>query len=534
MKKRVKLDPPGDSPVPGLDHPDIQKLLARLGPHHATSLRSGEYFPIMGLALGPDGEWGLGAGYPPEMQAQGPAAHEAWVTEALRQQAAAGAIRGAAIVGLVDLELAGHGKDAVWVHIEHQDGVAVDCYQVYKKGWFSRVKLEPFFGVAAPEPRIFTPHPETPIAQPPTGAADEDDRFLIEQFSPNGKVYAVVEQNERCCYFVLTAERPSPFPMKPCWVRNFRPAPEDIEAEAMGRGEPSMLPRAYCRHPEGAPHFQKGELELIWAEEGDAAALKQQGKLLAVIPSWAGEKDFYGYARDCIGQSPFCWELGAPETNVQFARYERAVEFWKSWSVKPTPWEELQPALTSSLEKVFGKHDHYYAIDECKWPPKAILRLPARGPLVLATIGMCIRPQPKVECHYEDPSPHRRIELAIGLEASLPEEVIQQAATYLSSQSNLPWSAFSFLGPGHTVTADPLGGLSGGRLNCVLLTDHALGVPQVEMPRYRDDPVKLLWLIPITQQELQFSQINGSAELVRRLEHAGVGWVTSLNRKSVC
>ena len=58
--------------------------------------------------------------------------------------------------------------------------------------------------------------------------------------------------------------------------------------------------------------------------------------------------------------------------------------------------------------------------------------------------------------------------------------------------------------------------------------------PDVTLPKFRGDPINSLWMIPITEKERQFAETNGSSELVNRLERAGVNWVATMRRKSVC
>src|SRR5262245_10922875 len=135
---------------------------------------------------------------------------------------------------------------------------------------------------------------------------------LLEDVSPSGNVCAVVEQSGDACHFYLFGEKDSSFGVRSCWVRNFGPAPERLSVEEMREGQAPLLPREFCVHPEGAPRFQSEDLQVIWAEEGDAAALLERGEILAVIPAWSGVEGFYGYARDCQGQSPLCWPLGTP------------------------------------------------------------------------------------------------------------------------------------------------------------------------------------------------------------------------------
>lgn len=361
-----------------------------------------------------------------------------------------------------------------------------------------------------------------------------EPEILLDEVSPNGRISGMVEQTERCCYFYLHGDQASSFGVRSCWVRNFKPAPDELEVDAMRTGEPPMLPRTHCQHPNGAPRFKMGELAIIWAEEGDAAALTNHGEIIAEIPSWSGTNGFHGFARDCLGNSSLCWELGTPEINVQFAKYEQASAFWKSWSADPGPWVGLQTELCERLEKALGQHSNYYAIDGGNWPPKAILRIPSRGHVVLTTIGVCLQPQPKVELHYKDPSPHLRIELGIGLDGSFADDAIKKVASYISGQTSLPWAKFTFLGPGHSIPSDVMAELSKGQLSFVLLVKATLGAPDVTLPRFRGDPINSLWMIPITEQERQFAETNGSSQLVNRLESAGVNWVATMRRKSVC
>ena|SRR5438105_9496349 len=136
---------------------------------------------------------------------------------------------------------------------------------------------------------------------------------LLEDCSPNGNIFAVVEQNADTCYFYLNGDKSTNFGLKSCWVRNIRAAPDTLDVAAMRDGIPPMLPRNSCRHPKGAEPLKPSGLSVVWAEEGDAAALRDNGENIAVIPSWSGHNGFHGYARDCIGESPLCWELGTPE-----------------------------------------------------------------------------------------------------------------------------------------------------------------------------------------------------------------------------
>lgn len=136
-----------------------------------------------------------------------------------------------------------------------------------------------------------------------------DARMLIESESPNGNVTAFAEDDSRCVYFYLQGAPGTEFGVRSCWVRNLLKAPLELDVAGMRRGIAPLLPAKECRHPDGAVPLDSAKLEIVWFEEGDAAALLHAGEILAVIPAWSGVDGFEGYARDCSAQSDLCWPL---------------------------------------------------------------------------------------------------------------------------------------------------------------------------------------------------------------------------------
>ena len=98
-----------------------------------------------------------------------------------------------------------------------------------------------------------------------------EPKVILEECSPNGNIWAIVEENATCCYFYLRGEE-TKFGFKSCWVRNYGAAPEYLDKAVMEAGGSPMLPRQYCRHPAGAAPLAAESLQVVWAEEGDAAA----------------------------------------------------------------------------------------------------------------------------------------------------------------------------------------------------------------------------------------------------------------------
>src|SRR5215467_1499981 len=214
--------------------------------------------------------------------------------------------------------------------------------------------------------------------------------------------------------------------------------------------------------PHGTPHVTAATsqaelhpLQRIYAWSGCRKATVRRStnetRSWPSFPPWSGTNGFHGYARDNIGQGPVAWELGSD--NVLLERFKQAQSYWQKWEDKEF-WPSLQSSQISQLEKVFGRHTKYYAIDGGKWPPKAMVRFAWEDRTVLVTVGVALRPQPNVEMATEKPDQFRRIELGAVLPGHWLEEAVQGFGSYISGQSNLPWNKYTWLGPGHTLPCD--------------------------------------------------------------------------------
>jgi hypothetical protein len=276
----------------------------------------------------------------------------------------------------------------------------------------------------------------------------------------------------------------------------------------------------------GAAPLNPQDLRIVWFEEGEGAALLEHGEPVAVIPPWSGIDGFNGYARDCVSENPLCWPLTLD--NVVLRRIARAEEFWASWDQPQNPWNEIQRTQFEAYTAALGQYEKYYAIDGGNWPSKALIRTPTSGGFTLTTIGVALRPQPAVEFTTDNPAPLRRFELGIGLSNAFAH-FLEPVARYLSAQSNLPWAVYSWLGPGHTIPCDAFAGTN---LTAILLQYHPLGSPPVSLPPFRNDPVNLLWAVPITRSEQEFAVAQGKDKLVVRLNAANVSWLSQA-RKAV-
>ncbi len=345
---------------------------------------------------------------------------------------------------------------------------------------------------------------------------------LIEQASPFGNIVAVAEDDGRVVYFYLhytqrdDDTRP---PMKACWVRNRLPAPAKFDPAAMRDGLPPLLSAAHCKSRSAGPPLKADSLSVVWLEECDAAALIEGAEILAVIPSWGGEGDFCGYARDCLGEGEQAWELGAD--NIMHERVRRAQEFWSLWDDEDF-WSRWRDERIAAIEAVLGPHTKYYAIDGGEFPPKAMLRFDLPDRFVLITVGLSLFCLPNVERHYEDPSPYRRIELAAALDRQCSAEELNRFASYISGQSKFPWSRFTWLGSGHTMPCDSTPQSCGGhKFPTTLLAAHLAGLKPIVLPPFRGDPTNVLWFYPITEAERKLAMDEGTTRMLERLRMTG-------------
>lgn len=350
----------------------------------------------------------------------------------------------------------------------------------------------------------------------------DEPGIIFSDVSPLGNVSAQVEDDGRVVYFYLAFfqnGQDEPEEMKACWVRNRAPAPDSIDKDGVKEGLPPLMPRRSCRHPQGQPALNADDLRVIWFEEGGGAALVESNQILAVIPQWSGYEGFRGFARDCTGESAIAWQLA--EDNELHARVRRAEEYWKLWDDEDF-WGNYSARLIEPLEAALGRHTKYYAIDGDKFPPKALLRFDLPERYILVTVGVSLLPQPGCEMVTDDPSSIRRIELAASIDRNCPVEQVKRFGSYLSGQSCYPWSAWTWLGNGHSVDCDTPQYCGGNKFPAALLSSRMPGTPTIKWPSFLGDPMNLLWYVPITEAEREWARANDTDSLIDDLIKSGV------------
>jgi Suppressor of fused protein (SUFU) len=317
------------------------------------------------------------------------------------------------------------------------------------------------------------------------------------------------------------------------WIANHQPAPAGTDQARLDAGLTPLMPAGRTRHPGGRAPLDPASLEALWFEEGDGAAVLEHGRPLAVIPGWSDVgRGIPGYSRDVVGQTPFGWSLDDALEGLA-PRIERARSFWR-WRQSADGWGQFQQALLGHLLSRLGPGAHYWEASAGRQPAVGITERPltSRRPYtVLSTVGMSCQRMPVVEQVLDDPAGYARIELALAV--SDPVSAASAARVFLWL-ATYPWRAVTWFGPGHSVRwhhpsdAFPLGGGYEG----VLLLDNPSALLGPEPPdltgfAFGGDPVRWLWIIPITERDRQLAKERGSASLVNQLAAGRRSWVSS-------
>lgn len=337
--------------------------------------------------------------------------------------------------------------------------------------------------------------------------------ILLEEWSPVCDIQAFVEKSDKNYYFYLWINPHSQNPqMKSCWICNAAPAPEEIDKEEMEKGMAPSMPARYVSHDKNGIQLEVEKLTVVWFEEGDAAALLYDGKIISVIPGWSGYGGFHGYSKYAIGMAPFAWELTSALGTFS-RRVNKSKEFWDYFEADY--WENVQQFHMNALENFFGDYEKYYAIDGGEFPPKALLSGRKDGVCYGITAGVSLIPMPCVEQNFsEDAGNLRRMELGFAA-VEEHEALCKMMYSTLSGLSGLPWKEVTFLAHGHTIPFENVKGFS-----AILFLNPKL-VPEVESPAYdsfMDEDVNLLWAVLLTRAEYEYVMEKDMEALLNKVK----------------
>lgn len=362
-----------------------------------------------------------------------------------------------------------------------------------------------------------------------------ESRLLLRETNPYGSREAVVEDDGRTVYLYLRGIDGNPEVRgASVWVANRLPAPLQDDFTSAKSGVAPLMPASHTQHPQGWADWDPKELSLLWFEEGDGVVLLSRGRPLAVLPPWSDPLGCSGYAREAIGHHLLAWALDMEAMEGLGPRIEASRAYWH-WRGTQQSWVDIEAAGLRHLEPRLGEQKGYWEADGGTYPPRAVVLFqpPAHpGISIYTTLGMSAQAMPQVERYFEDPAPHRRVELALAYpgESEIPIKL-------LAGMMGSPWKRCTWLGTGHTYGWSPPSAERGA--SAVLLLRYP--PPDVQGRLFRrsivytpdlsgledrsGDPVTYLWVVPITAAEADRAKAKGSQSLVQELERAGRGWV---------
>ncbi|MGI5120568.1 suppressor of fused domain protein [Marinactinospora thermotolerans] len=355
-------------------------------------------------------------------------------------------------------------------------------------------------------------------------------RVLLDQVSPYRSRRVVVEEDARTSAAYLLDPRGEV--RVPVWLANHEPAPDENEPVGLFPGQAPLMPARHTKHPQGRPRLAPESLRVVWFEEGDGVALFDGDGLLAIIPGWAeADRGLPGFAREAVGRSAYAWALDDVAAQL-WPRVVHAEAYWE-WRSSPNAWRTVQRNVFTHLTRTVGPAGHYWDVSDGHPPLIRVSERPTtpdRPYTVLSTVGMCGQRMPTLDRYMADTSQHARIELALA--TTLPAHVAARIFRWLGT---FPWRAVTWFGPGHTVKwlVDPEEPPLRGDFTAVLLVSDpsVLAGPSWAPPpdtsglRFHGDPVRWLWVVPITRPEHLFAKEHDAATLIAKLAAEGRSWV---------
>ena len=320
---------------------------------------------------------------------------------------------------------------------------------------------------------------------------DDGIEVLLFESSPYGNLTALVQCDGRTIYFYLQGDEA--FGARACWVRNLEVGPWVFSEDDLRAGRPPLLPRVHLVPQADMVKPDPTALRILWFAEGNGAYLMLEQDVLAVIPPWSGQAGFHGYARDCASENLVCSPL--PPADALRQSVHRDERFWESWK-SGLVFQQAQPQILKTYATVFGELVQYYAIEGGRFPPRGVACFRNPRGWVAATVGMSLCPQPNAPAKEQhDPLAPSWIEIAWRFAGDASADELTPFVQVLSGVSQLPWTRFTWLGPGQTVQV--AGSDSPHKQFRILAHGLQPEAGQLTLPAFFEQPVELLWLVEL-------------------------------------
>lgn len=350
---------------------------------------------------------------------------------------------------------------------------------------------------------------------------EKNAKILLESASPNCPLYVVVQECKYSTYMYLLKTKAEDEEQErsysiicTAWVRNhIEDYSNEVDLSVSQDGYSPIVPGLLCNHPQGKTSLNPEDLECIWFEDGNGAALLEKNEILCIISSWTG-KNFPAYSKDCIKENSLATPL--TEDNVLIKVVRKAQEF-REFILTEGPLESLVDERYELLENHFGKCVNSYKIETYKPLLGRVLRFEQGDTTYLLTFSTSLVMQPTVELYSDSPEDFRRVEFGLAIKTNELNKSTEQILNFFSMIIMMPWDNISWIGHGHTTECFKV--FSSNNLfpyGVFINSRKEQTLPQINFPDFRGDHVNLLWITPITQEEFNFLKDNGVEEFLKK------------------
>lgn len=374
---------------------------------------------------------------------------------------------------------------------------------------------------------------------------DGPPQILINETNPYGSLRLLVAWDGAVTTAYLLDE-PVGTVRTVLWLANHVPAPPSFEQQDATLEHAPVMPANATVHPRGRTPLDPATLRVIWFEEGDGLALVEGGEALAVIPAWVDpEAGFPGYSRDAVGRTRLGWEFGGTIESLA-ARVRLADKYW-SWRSREEAWSGYQQNLLTHLGERLGESTRYWGADGGRMPSLGISEHRSGGGAyrVVSTIGMSCQRMPQVERDARDVGPLARVELVMATPVPVPQPdaPVDVAAAPMAGGAaggaphllgwlgQRPWRELTWFDHGQTVawTGTAPFPMGPDYVGVLMLAEPTLlgGPPPPDLRGFSmdSDPVRWLWLVPLTAGEFKTAEELGVDPIVGRLRVEGRTWI---------
>jgi len=335
--------------------------------------------------------------------------------------------------------------------------------------------------------------------------------------SPICDISAVIDKDENAYYLYLIGHPDTePMVLRTLWICNRKPAPKELDIAGMEEGKAPMLPagNVSADHPADGMELDVEKLGAVWYESGDSITIFYDEEVICSVPPYAGFHDFPGFSRYAKGQHRYAWSM--PDAMDNFLRrIDRSIDFWSY--VNGDLWAKAQDEHIGVLDKFFGsKHDKFFGIDGKKFPPRALAQGHRDGVVYGISLGISLFPMPKSEIVFDaDYHKYSHIELGFAAEEQF-SPMMTTMYSLIGRTADVPWQTLNVLWHGHNFTFNGIDGFGG------IVLINPIAVEGLEKPEYRNflgDDINLLWLVPVTKEELDFLNKEGMEAFMGRCKN---------------